>query len=73
MPGSRLQRHPDESAAQELGVRLITVYRPGCSLSDFHAGRTLLDWPDDATNAAPNRVSFPRQDQALLCSAGRRG
>jgi pimeloyl-ACP methyl ester carboxylesterase len=52
LPGSRLQRHPDESIAINLGARLITIDRPGYGLSDFQQGRTLLDWPDDVTQLA---------------------
>jgi pimeloyl-ACP methyl ester carboxylesterase len=52
LPGSRLQRHPDESIAAELGARIITIDRPGYGLSDFQQGRTLLDWPDDVTQLA---------------------
>src|SRR5215471_4610530 len=52
LPGSRLQRHPDESIATGLGARLITIDRPGYGLSDFQQARTLLDWPDDVTQLA---------------------
>src|SRR5260221_10033913 len=51
-PGSRLQRPPRDSIACELGVRLITTDRPGYGLSDFKAGRRLLDWPDDVVELA---------------------
>ncbi len=47
LPGSRLFRHPDDSIAAELGVRLITIDRPGFGLSSFKKKRKLLDWPDD--------------------------
>lgn len=46
-PGSRYVRHPDETIAQELGVRIITPDRPGYGLSDFQPGRRLVDYPDD--------------------------
>ncbi len=49
---SRLTRHPDDSIAESLGVRLITVDRPGIGLSDPKPGRTLLDWPDDVAALA---------------------
>ena len=52
LPGSRLFRHPDDSIAASLGVRLITVDRPGLGLSDFKKGRRLLDWPDDVVDLA---------------------
>lgn len=51
-PGSRRQRHPDDAIAIELGVRLITVDRPGYGLSDFQHGRTFLDWPGDVAQLA---------------------
>jgi pimeloyl-ACP methyl ester carboxylesterase len=50
--GSRIGRHPDDSIAESLGVRLITVDRPGFGLSDFQPGRILLDWPDDIAQLA---------------------
>ncbi|MCP4400872.1 MAG: alpha/beta hydrolase [bacterium] len=46
LPGTRLYRHPDDELTASLGVRLITIDRPGFGLSDFQAGRSLLDWPD---------------------------
>ncbi|HEY7347803.1 MAG TPA: alpha/beta hydrolase [Ktedonobacterales bacterium] len=49
---SRLTRHPDDSIAAGLGVRLITIDRPGIGLSDPKPGRTLLDWPDDVVALA---------------------
>ena len=52
LPGSRLQRHPDESIAIGLGARIITIDRPGYGLSDFQQGRTLLDWPNDIAQLA---------------------
>ena len=51
-PGSHLQRHPNDSIAFELGVRLITIDRPGYGLSAFKPGRKLLDWPDDVLELA---------------------
>jgi pimeloyl-ACP methyl ester carboxylesterase len=51
-PGNRLFRHPDEALATSLGVRLITVDRPGYGLSDFKPGRKLLDWPQDVSEFA---------------------
>lgn len=50
LPGSRLFRHPDESIADALGVRLITIDRPGFGLSDAQPNRKLLSWPDDVSN-----------------------
>jgi pimeloyl-ACP methyl ester carboxylesterase len=52
LPGSRRQRHPDDSIAIELGARIITLDRPGYGFSDFQPGRTLLDWPEDVAQLA---------------------
>jgi pimeloyl-ACP methyl ester carboxylesterase len=46
---SRLARHPDDSLTASLGVRLITVDRPGVGGSTPKKGRSLLDWVEDAT------------------------
>ncbi len=46
-PGNRLFRHPDDGIASSLGIRLITVDRPGYGPSDFQPRRRLLDWPHD--------------------------
>ena len=49
---SRLTRHPDDSIAAELGVRLLAVERPGCGLSDRARRRTLADWARDVEELA---------------------
>jgi len=49
---SRLTRHPDDAYTASLGIRLITVDRPGVGLSDFQPRRRLLDWPDDVVQLA---------------------
>ncbi|MBA2253982.1 MAG: alpha/beta hydrolase [Chloroflexi bacterium] len=49
---TRLMRHPDESIPAELGVRVISVDRPGIGLSDPKPGRALLDWPADVAAMA---------------------
>jgi len=46
-PGSRLEGRLGDEAARTEGVRLIAVDRPGMGLSDYEAGRTFVDWPDD--------------------------
>mgnify|MGYP000908294468 CR=1 FL=1 len=51
-PGSRYMRHPDDSKAARLGVRLITCDRPGYGLSDYQRRRTLLDYPEDLRQLA---------------------
>lgn len=52
LPGSRLQRPTDESAALELGARLIAIDRPGFGRSDFQIDRGLPDWPRDVAALA---------------------
>lgn len=42
-PGSRLGRHPDESALRGMGVRVITYDRPGYGASDRQPGRRVVD------------------------------
>jgi pimeloyl-ACP methyl ester carboxylesterase len=46
MPGSS-HYCPDVDATMDLGVRLISVDRPGYGHSDPLPGRTLADWPSD--------------------------
>ncbi len=50
--GSRLTRHPEDNLTRSLGVRLITVDRPGVGLSDRRRGRSLLDWAEDLEQLA---------------------
>jgi pimeloyl-ACP methyl ester carboxylesterase len=52
LPGSRLQRHPDETIARAAGLRLIHFDRPGYGLSSPRPGRTLSDWPRTIAAAA---------------------
>lgn len=51
-PGNRLFRHPDDSILLSLGVRLITVDRPGYGLSDHQPHRNLLGWAHDILELA---------------------
>jgi pimeloyl-ACP methyl ester carboxylesterase len=44
---SRRARHPDGGIAAGLGVRLLTIDRPGIGESDPLPRRRLLDWPAD--------------------------
>lgn len=46
-PGSRLEGGIFHATAARFGFRLIALDRPGMGRSDFHAGRTLLDYPRD--------------------------
>jgi len=47
LPGSRLQRHPDNSIAASLGARMLHIDRPGFGRSQPQPSRTLLDWSED--------------------------
>ena len=51
-PNSRLLRHPDDSLTASLGIRLITIDRPGFGKSTYIPNRQLLDWPDDVVALA---------------------
>ena len=44
---SRVVRHPDDSIAAALGIRMVAVDRPGIGLSTGQPGRALTDWPTD--------------------------
>lgn len=59
LPGSRLMRHPDESVARRLGVRLFTFDRPGIGLSTLQPRRRILNWPRDVAEFA-NAQGFHR-------------
>jgi pimeloyl-ACP methyl ester carboxylesterase len=52
LPGSRLQRHPDESIARRAGARVIHIDRPGFGLSSPQPRRRLADWPHDVAAVA---------------------
>ena len=47
IPGSRLERHVDDRIYERLGVRYITVDRPGYGKSEPSPGRTFVDWGAD--------------------------
>jgi pimeloyl-ACP methyl ester carboxylesterase len=47
LPGSRLQRHPDEGIAWRMNARLLTVDRPGFGGSDWRDHRRLADFAAD--------------------------
>jgi pimeloyl-ACP methyl ester carboxylesterase len=49
---SRLEARFLAESATQTGVRLIGIDRPGMGLSDFQAGRQLLDWPSDVIELA---------------------
>ena len=47
LPGSRRQRHPDDTIARELGVRLLHLDRPGFGRSDPAPRRTITGFIAD--------------------------
>jgi pimeloyl-ACP methyl ester carboxylesterase len=49
---SRLEVLTVQSAAEQLGVRLMSLDRPGIGGSDPKPGYRLLDWPDDVMEVA---------------------
>ncbi len=49
---SRLEHPSAESALQQMGIRFISVDRPGHGLSDFQPHRRLIDWPPDVLQLA---------------------
>jgi pimeloyl-ACP methyl ester carboxylesterase len=60
-PGSRLDGkvRDAEVVAQERGVRVIVVERPGYGLSDRKSGRRVVDWADDVRQVA-DRLELDR-------------
>ena len=69
LPGSRLQRHPDESIALARSARVIQFDRPGFGRSDPKPGRTLADWSDDVA-AAANAMGLDRFAVAGVSGGG---
>lgn len=51
-PGSRLEARVYDRAGAELGVRVIGIDRPGMGLSEFVAGRRLVDWTGEVVAVA---------------------
>ena len=49
---SRLERPSSERMLVQLGIRFLSVDRPGHGLSDFQPDRRLLDWPQDIRQLA---------------------
>jgi len=47
IPGSRLERHTDDRIYARLGIRYVTMDRPGYGRSDPSPGRTFVDWGAD--------------------------
>src|SRR5437868_369085 len=50
-PGSRLMAVGCEELADELGLRIVVLERPGFGLSEFAPDRTLLGWTNDVADA----------------------
>jgi pimeloyl-ACP methyl ester carboxylesterase len=44
---SRLDRPSSEIMLAQMGIRFVSVDRPGHGLSDWQSGRRLIDWPQD--------------------------
>jgi pimeloyl-ACP methyl ester carboxylesterase len=51
-PDSRRARHPDDTIAARLGIRLVAVDRPGAGLSTPHPTGTVGSFADDAVALA---------------------
>ncbi|MFJ8528285.1 alpha/beta fold hydrolase [Bacillus sp. NPDC094106] len=51
-PGSRIWSLTDDIVAKRLGIRLISIDRPGYGLSDPKQNRTVLDWAEDVNDLA---------------------
>jgi pimeloyl-ACP methyl ester carboxylesterase len=58
-PGSRLEAEVVAKDAQRLGLRLVSVDRPGMGLSSFQPRRQILDWPEDVRRLA-DQLGFER-------------
>lgn len=52
IPGSRLDQPASEEVLRNLNIRLITIDRPGYGMSEYVAGRKLLDWPETVEQLA---------------------
>jgi pimeloyl-ACP methyl ester carboxylesterase len=50
--GSRLEHPSSENILTRLNIRFISVDRPGNGLSDFQAGRRIIDWAKDIVQLA---------------------
>jgi pimeloyl-ACP methyl ester carboxylesterase len=69
LPGSRLQRPPDEQVALDLGARIVTIDRPGFGRSDFLPERSLVDWPRDVA-ALANALAIEQFAVAGISAGG---
>lgn len=67
-PDSRRSRHPDDTIAASLGIRLIAVDRPGSGLSTVHPTGTVGSFADDAL-ALADHLDLPHW-RVMAWSAG---
>ena len=51
-PGSRIEIAHYDEAAKFMGLRIISLDRPGMGLSSFDTQRTILSWVDDVVTVA---------------------
>ncbi|SFB11900.1 MULTISPECIES: alpha/beta fold hydrolase [unclassified Bacillus (in: firmicutes)] len=51
-PGSRLMFLDDDETSMRVGIRLISLDRPGFGISDPKPNRTVLDWTEDIKEIA---------------------
>src|SRR5271154_1227897 len=51
-PGARVEARLLAEPAEQLGIRLIGIDRPGMGLSTFKPQRRFLDWPSDVVELA---------------------
>ena len=58
-PGSRLERHVDDRVYARLGIRYVTMDRPGYGGSDPLPGRSFMDWAADV-RALTDHVGIER-------------
>lgn len=69
LPGSRLQRHPEEAIARAAGLRVVYVDRAGFGRSSPQRGRKLEDWPRDVA-ALADHLGFERFAVAGISGGG---
>ncbi|MHA2357671.1 MAG: alpha/beta fold hydrolase [Candidatus Heimdallarchaeaceae archaeon] len=58
-PGSRLEGRLIHDKAKEVGLRVLSVDRPGFGLSDFQSRRKITDWSQDVLELA-DRLDFKK-------------
>ena len=51
-PSCRLEAYAVDQPARRLGLRIISLDRPGFGLSTFQPGRHIMDWPADVSHFA---------------------